>query len=696
MGCCKSQHQFISPDASQPSDVIHIPSTNKLSAAVSPLPPNHSSSSATHHPTISSASHPLTDETGLVYLEKQSNAQNLVALCKKGKLETIQTLFTNNPRGADLNMKGMWGNTPLIVACQYHHPEVALYLLQYSSIDIIHMNDHGATALLYACLEGLDLVVQKLLAMGCNPNTKPAVVYNSQTDRSDQMTPLIAAIVNGHLEILKSLISVECDLHIKISQKSDQVAIVDGKKLKLEIHEMTPLMIASRYQQKEIFHYLLTEGGPFNCLLQDSEGFSVLHYLCRAKKPNNTVVPAGAAASASDEPASSSPSPPSPLPIAVKMLTLFLESIPDSSSLLELLSLSDKKGSLPIHIASESTFLELVECLLKTEQNLLELLTVDRNLFSYSSSASASSPHHPIHTQQVRAMNGMGYTALHISIKKRCTEVVKLLLDYGSDPYQPLVASPQRLSQTNSSSNSEKCAYDAAMKLRQNTEIYQLLASHHKSRRDKLQQEQKEEQDEGQASSLISSAATAAAAVVPVSRTTVQILQSQDTKEGDDAEAEGEESPEEEYTGQELRIHELVSSLSSSNATPKLTGERGKVKDKDRDKERDGETHSSTLSTAIVTTATSLVEHLLLDSSFLTPVKTKPSVSSSAVSSSVSSLERAPVKATSAERSNVSLSQSLREMEKDGEVVRFPSPLRFPDEHRHHQREEQELTLLSP
>ena len=645
MGCGKSHHQLVAPDASQSSNIIQT-KTNKFST-VTPLPPPSAATATAathHHPTISSASsfptNPQPDETGLVYLEKQSNDQNLVALCKKGKLEMIQNLLTGDPphtppsqRVVDINMKGMWGNTPLIVACQYHHPEVALYLLQYSSIDVCHMNDHGVTALLYACLEGLDLVVKKLLAMGASPNTKPAVVYNSQTDRSDQMTPLIAAIVNGHLEILKSLVSVRCDLDIKISQKSDQVAIIDGKKLKLEIHGMTPLMVASKYQQKEIFRYLLTEGEAFNFLLQDSEGFSVLHYLCRAKKPNTTT-PAPLDSSTSS----------TPPPLALEMLNLFIEAIPDSSSLLDLIYLSDTKGSLPIHIASESTFLELVECLLKTERNILEVLTVDRNL---------SSPHQP--SLQVHAMNGMGYTPLHISIKKRCTEVVKLLLEYGSDPYQPLVANPNLHEQRLSQSNTEKCAYDAAMKLRQTTEIYQLLSLHHEKR-----QEAQTLSNQNQSSLDHES----------VSRTTLRILQAQDTKE--DGFCVVGEPEEDDCTGQEMRIHEIVASLSSSNATPKVDLKLDK--NVRRSGNLNGKNEES--STLFVTTATSLVEQLL-DSSYHTPVKIKPSP----LPHSSGSL--APVKAASAER------KTEKDI-KDGEVVRFASPLLFTD------REDDKLTLISP
>jgi ankyrin repeat protein len=52
----------------------------------------------------------------------------------------------------DVNTRGMWGNTPLISACQYQHTKVALYLCLHGA-DVNAANERNNTALLYACLE---------------------------------------------------------------------------------------------------------------------------------------------------------------------------------------------------------------------------------------------------------------------------------------------------------------------------------------------------------------------------------------------------------------------------------------------------------------------------------------------------------------------------------------------------------------
>jgi ankyrin repeat protein len=599
MGCGNSG-LLIAPDASQPSNVIHFTSNKK--SIVTPLPPNHAPLSASA--SVPSASD---DTSGLVYQEKQSNHDNLVALCKKGKLSLIQELVEKSPGsgGVDLNMKGMWSNTPLIAACQYNHPEIALYLLQFPALDLGHSNEHGATALLFACLEGLDAVVEKLLSMGCSPNSKAALVYNSVTDRSDYLTPLVAAIVNGHLSVLQRLLSAGCDLNLKISQKSDQVAVVEGKKVKMEVQGLTPLMIACKHQHCDILRYLLTatDGGEgFDYLAQDSEGFTALHHLCRVKRSSG-----GGTSEASPTPS-----------VSLEMLTLFLSAIAPPPLRLSLLYIADMKGSLPIHIATESSAQDLAEYLLKTEE--LFLLT----------------PSHSV--KQVSSLNGMGYTPLHIAIKKRCTEVVRLLLAYGSDPFQPLVSSEQHRSHSQPS-NAERCAYDAAMKLRQTTDIYQLLLLFNQN------------QSQNQERELI----VAAQQPLTISLTRPQSVVPETPEEGDRGGGHEGEGDDEQCTGQEMRIHEIVSSLSSSYQTPKLINKPGAVT----------VSTESVLSTAIISAATSLVDHVM-DSSYHTPLKAK--------GRATPAVPQTPLKGT-------------EERNGKGDLVRLASPLLFSDEI---------LTLVSP
>ena len=57
----------------------------------------------------------------------------------------------------DVNHRGMWDNTPLMSACQYRHPELAMYLIS-AGADVNAVNERGNTALLHAALEGTTTV----------------------------------------------------------------------------------------------------------------------------------------------------------------------------------------------------------------------------------------------------------------------------------------------------------------------------------------------------------------------------------------------------------------------------------------------------------------------------------------------------------------------------------------------------------
>ena len=59
--------------------------------------------------------------------------------------------------GADMEHRGMWENTPLLVACHYAHSPVALELLRRGA-NPSASNERGCTPLVYACVERLDEV----------------------------------------------------------------------------------------------------------------------------------------------------------------------------------------------------------------------------------------------------------------------------------------------------------------------------------------------------------------------------------------------------------------------------------------------------------------------------------------------------------------------------------------------------------
>ena len=65
--------------------------------------------------------------------------------------------------GAPIEQRGMWENTPLIVACHNGHAGVASLLLSRGA-DVFAVHEKGAKALLYCCVEGLAVVADAIFA----------------------------------------------------------------------------------------------------------------------------------------------------------------------------------------------------------------------------------------------------------------------------------------------------------------------------------------------------------------------------------------------------------------------------------------------------------------------------------------------------------------------------------------------------
>lgn len=172
--------------------------------------------------------------------------QNLIQASKAGNLVRVQELLKSNMNHDDVNTRGMWQATPLINACQYGHEVLALTLLEtFPHIQLHLMNERSVSALTYAALEGLTKVVLKLFELEPELLVKsqsqkttevlemqdldldnrivctPGLVYNPRTDENVVLTPLTAAVMNGHVEIVKVLlhhrISFEGVLEIRYS-----------------------------------------------------------------------------------------------------------------------------------------------------------------------------------------------------------------------------------------------------------------------------------------------------------------------------------------------------------------------------------------------------------------------------------------------------------------------------------------------
>ncbi|ETV83867.1 hypothetical protein, variant [Aphanomyces astaci] len=170
----------------------------------------------------------------------------LLRVVKQGLLAKVQSAVAASPML--LNCRGMWDSTPLLVACQYAHSDVALHLLSVGA-DATLVNEKHVSAVLLASLEGLTEVLTCLLTTIPRDHLAPLLVlrgtvYNSFTDNNSSFTPLLAACTNGHAECVGLLLDAT-------TQDQLNVPADDSR---------SPLLAAAGHGHTAVLHLLLQHG----------------------------------------------------------------------------------------------------------------------------------------------------------------------------------------------------------------------------------------------------------------------------------------------------------------------------------------------------------------------------------------------------------------------------------------------------
>jgi ankyrin repeat protein len=184
----------------------------------------------------------------------------LIKAAKENNLALIDELLRS---GAGLEDLGMWDNTPLLVACSYGHSEAAMRFIAQKA-NVLATNEHGATPMHYASVEGLLGVVEALLGACANEglsesklvNCGLAKVYNRHLDAYAQRTPLSSAAESGFAPVVNVLLAAGA-----VIEEVDE----DGR---------TPLWLAARHARLDAMRSLTQHGADTN--LKDSKGVSVL------------------------------------------------------------------------------------------------------------------------------------------------------------------------------------------------------------------------------------------------------------------------------------------------------------------------------------------------------------------------------------------------------------------------------------
>jgi ankyrin repeat protein len=145
----------------------------------------------------------LVSEGANVNSTTKSNSTALRAACFDGHLEIVKFLVENN---ADIEIANRHGHTCLMIACYKGHLAIAKYLIN-KGADLNRKSVKGNTAL-HDCAECGSLDIMKLL-LSHNAIMAPDAY---------QMTPLLAAAVTGHAQIVEYLLTRnECDTVEKIN-----------------------------------------------------------------------------------------------------------------------------------------------------------------------------------------------------------------------------------------------------------------------------------------------------------------------------------------------------------------------------------------------------------------------------------------------------------------------------------------------
>jgi ankyrin repeat protein len=143
--------------------------------------------------------------------------------------------------GADVNVRGKDGATPLYAASRHGYEKIVRLLLD-AGADVSAATTNGATPLLIASHEGYTKIVKLLLGAAANSNAGTV----------DGVTPLILASRTGHTKILRLLLEAKADVNASITVRDNPLV------------GATPLYLATLAGHDKIVRLLLKANANAN------------------------------------------------------------------------------------------------------------------------------------------------------------------------------------------------------------------------------------------------------------------------------------------------------------------------------------------------------------------------------------------------------------------------------------------------
>ncbi|XP_067661057.1 ankyrin repeat domain-containing protein 50-like [Haliotis asinina] len=232
-----------------------------------------------------------------------------------GYKEVVELLAES---GADLSLSDKGGDNILHLACDKGHVEVVEYVLSLDKVDINSRGRWKRTPLIIAGINGNKKVVELLMRNGANPSLRDGpgknilhyicwggdvevLKYILSLNKMDidsrgerERTPLITAGLKGHKDVVELLVENGADLSLT-DKRGDNILhfACDKGHVKvveyvLSLHKVdinsrgrwkkTPLLTAGHNGHREVVELLLRNGA--NLALRDASGDNILHYIC--------------------------------------------------------------------------------------------------------------------------------------------------------------------------------------------------------------------------------------------------------------------------------------------------------------------------------------------------------------------------------------------------------------------------------
>jgi len=230
---------------------------------------------------MAKAGKPEKGDTSPAIKHEQKSAKSLHQAAAARDVDVVKELIS---KGADVNSKDEFGQTPLHLAARYGHRSVAEGLIA-SGANIQAEDQYGSTPLHYAAEHDQTDVAELLIDKGANVNVKnnrgwTALHYTAEYGRGTNTSMAELLIAKG------ADVNAEANdgaTPVDISRWSGRALLIEllvAKGAKIDVYKQTnswkPIHTSARYGQKERVQLLLDQGSDVNT--KDAGGYTPLHH----------------------------------------------------------------------------------------------------------------------------------------------------------------------------------------------------------------------------------------------------------------------------------------------------------------------------------------------------------------------------------------------------------------------------------